>query len=586
MATWFVDTTNGSNSNDGTAAATGGGHGPYATIAKAIGASGSPAGGDTVYIAPGIYRESVTLGVTPASELKIIGDVRRSQAWAASTPNGPVIFQNWTTDDFTTHTGANLLTINGKAFLSFQNIWFLGASARLVDATTTGSAHLKFQDCCFSGRLDGGNFAFDFTGTANVDPDILFERCCFAEFITSIIQFTCPTHTADYTANITIRNCFFLQVGGSQPIVFTTSGALAGKPGGAKVSHCTLVGGSSVNLVNAAGSWQTGTVKVEANLVWMAGLTAGTGGLFACDNNRLFGGAIGVATAGKNDRVAHTYLNPMYLEFGQSFLWGGPPRPFMAAWPVRNSFAAAFGEGTISDATDFLNRPRPSGAGVASSAASVTGTATAGAATTLTDSGAAWTTNAFIGYVLTITGGTGNGQRRWIKSNTATVQTIDQAWTTTPDATSTYSVDPPGALKACGYAENHEVYLPGGAANADGGTGNCLEILGPGDVKIRVSVPASAVTITVKVKWDSNHGDTNKPRAIMLGQPAIGVAATEDAAQNWHESKTATGTAGSGYETLTFSSITPTAAGWVEILLQSRSAKGHGIVFWDSWGGV
>lgn len=70
------------------------------------------------------------------------------------------------------------------------------------------------------------------------------------------------------------------------------------------------------------------------------------------------------------------------------------------------------------------------------------GTATAGSTTTLTDTNKSWTTNQFANQVLQITGGTGSGQLRTIISNTATVLTVssNDAFTTTPDNTSTYQI--------------------------------------------------------------------------------------------------------------------------------------------------
>lgn len=70
-----------------------------------------------------------------------------------------------------------------------------------------------------------------------------------------------------------------------------------------------------------------------------------------------------------------------------------------------------------------------------------TGTATAGAATTLTNGAKTWTTNQWANYQIRITGGTGIGQIRTIASNTGTVITVSAAWTTNPDATSTYSIE-------------------------------------------------------------------------------------------------------------------------------------------------
>ena len=68
------------------------------------------------------------------------------------------------------------------------------------------------------------------------------------------------------------------------------------------------------------------------------------------------------------------------------------------------------------------------------------GTATAGAATTLTDSSKSWVTNQWANQLVRIATGTGFGQVRTIASNTATVLTVTESWTTTPDATSVYLI--------------------------------------------------------------------------------------------------------------------------------------------------
>ena len=70
-----------------------------------------------------------------------------------------------------------------------------------------------------------------------------------------------------------------------------------------------------------------------------------------------------------------------------------------------------------------------------------TGTATAGGASTLTNSAKTWTTNQWTNYQIRIVSGTGAGQIRTIASNTGTVITTSAAWTTTPDATSVYSIE-------------------------------------------------------------------------------------------------------------------------------------------------
>lgn len=70
-----------------------------------------------------------------------------------------------------------------------------------------------------------------------------------------------------------------------------------------------------------------------------------------------------------------------------------------------------------------------------------TGTATAGGPNTLTNSAKNWTVNQWTNYQVRIVSGTGAGQIRTVASNTATALTVSANWTTTPDATSVYSIE-------------------------------------------------------------------------------------------------------------------------------------------------
>lgn len=69
----------------------------------------------------------------------------------------------------------------------------------------------------------------------------------------------------------------------------------------------------------------------------------------------------------------------------------------------------------------------------------INGIATSGTATTLVDTGALFTVDALIGYEIEIIDGTGSGQQRTVIDNDTTSVTVD-TWTTTPDATSVYSM--------------------------------------------------------------------------------------------------------------------------------------------------
>jgi hypothetical protein len=96
--------------------------------------------------------------------------------------------------------------------------------------------------------------------------------------------------------------------------------------------------------------------------------------------------------------------------------------------------------------------------------ATSSGTATAGAATTITDTSKAFTTNQWTGGTITLTGGTGSGQTRTVSSNTATAITVSPAWTINPAAGTTYTVT---ALVAFDFLDEARslAYTPTTSAN-------------------------------------------------------------------------------------------------------------------------
>jgi len=206
-------------------------------------------------------------------------------------------------------------------------------------------------------------------------------------------------------------------------------------------------------------------------------------------------------------------------------------------------------------------------------APSSTGTATAGSTTTLTDSNAAWGTNQWTGYTLSIDSGTGSGQALIVISNTATVITFATA--TAPDATSTYSLYRATGITTQNYAggayERHDTAQK--ETTITDASGVAVKIVGKGSHDFQIPVNAASTVITVRVRYDTAHGATNKPQAILLANGEIGVTT---------ETKTATGAAGS-FETLTFSAQTPTAKGVVTVRLVSRSDVANGIAYFDTF---
>jgi hypothetical protein len=132
-----------------------------------------------------------------------------------------------------------------------------------------------------------------------------------------------------------------------------------------------------------------------------------------------------------------------------------------------------------------------------------TGTATAGGASTLTNGAKAWATNQWTNSQIRIVSGTGAGQIRTIASNTGTVITTSAAWTTTPDATSVYSIE--GNDDFIYYLGNNAVTLYRYSIS-----GNTWSVLSPGAA--RAAAPGAGM---------SGHSVWEVPDALWTDENAI-----------------------------------------------------------------
>ena len=154
----------------------------------------------------------------------------------------------------------------------------------------------------------------------------------------------------------------------------------------------------------------------------------------------------------------------------------------------------------------------------------------------------------------------------------ASYSTLDHAGRNRPEGYNS-------ANAAAGALERHDSGVKD-ATYADATSLFCMKLLGPSSQDRPILVDAATTVISVKVRWDGNHGDANRPQAMLLANPEIGVAA---------QTVTATGSGGAGsspnaYQTLAFAPITPTAKGVVMLRMVSRSAAGNGAAYFDTIG--
>jgi len=507
IATYYVDYVNGLDANNGLGPdASHATNKPWKTLGKLLGAAGM-ASGDTAYLAPGSFREVVTVAMTSATaETRIIGDYANERGFKTSggvavTP-GPVVWTAYTTNDRTAPSGTCLLTLAGRDYLTFRNIAFVGSSnatAQCVTSTAT-STNLSFVDCSFTGYATTAGILIALTCGTSVSVDLLVDRCHF--FTTRGIAIA-PTfaigNSASDTAwdsNITIRNS--VCVGGG---TFVQCGGGAGSgpyPGGVLIQNCFWSGTASLVLFGA-NVGHSGSISYVYNCVGIGSTTAVLSkttetGSFAgglAENYCLLAGSTprtNVA-AGANSISDGSYA--ALFHYGQERIWGALVRQF--GEPTASSPLLGFGNDGTQTATDMrgTGHIRP-----------------AGGASALPATGALERSNTFI-------------------ADTAPI----------------------------------------------GAGGSAIKVTGPGYAEFLVPVPARAITISCKVKWDATYAGT-KPQLQIDANGRNGVAA---------ETITAT-VAATNIETLTLSAFTPTnGTNMVTIRVLSNDTNGAGVLQVDDF---
>lgn len=197
MATYYVRP-DGNNSNAGTGPAA---NQAWQTLARIVQAGTAFTSGDTVYIAPGTYRQSITTTATYTSPTYFTGDPTASQ-FPGVTP-GIVRITNFLTNDNSAAT--NQLLWGGVTFdyINISNIYFDHSSLNGgIYYTGTGN-NSSIRNCVFSGNSAAGAGV----GTPSIRltsvKNTLIENCIvMRSYLGALI-----TTTSDTDTNVDIRNC-------------------------------------------------------------------------------------------------------------------------------------------------------------------------------------------------------------------------------------------------------------------------------------------------------------------------------------------------------------------------------------------
>lgn len=268
---WYVDSTNGSDSNSGKTPKR-----AFDTIQKAI---NSCARGDTIYVAPGQYDETVTIARTNGtsgnalSNLTIIGQGGRGAAFiepSTEDADGMIVHA----DDITIinlgiaaedETAGNIaLEVSGSRFRAYGCKIEGGASQIKIGPGTVAQeaagTHGRGGDCAFYDcEVCWGTKGFDLTSTDfGAVTQLLIDGCRFHDLTTSSIDETTGSggSAAVQFFGLWVKDCFFDDAeDGTAPtayILLNDDNANAGV-----VSNCSFPTAinSGKNLVSTALHW-------------------------------------------------------------------------------------------------------------------------------------------------------------------------------------------------------------------------------------------------------------------------------------------------------------------------------------------
>jgi hypothetical protein len=380
MTTYYVDFVNGLDANNGLGPdASAGTNKPWKTITKLLGAAGM-ASGDTAYLAPGSFRETVTVAMTSATvETKVLGDPANAQGFKTSggalVLPGDVILTAYTTDDNTLPAAATTLNLNTRDFLTFQDITIMGGDAAPSGVTAAAiSTDVKFVRCTFIAGRNGSNISM--IGAADTASNWTIDSCHFLTFQSAPnLLFTLPTSAAaDYNVAVMIKNSVVMGPPGATGISITASGAGAFKAGGVDVYNSSILLCAQAMVTGSANIATTIPCHIYNSIAYglqtTAVLSATTSGQIVEDFNWIVGtiprsnvsvGGSSVA-ANANGAISKAPL----VELGQAALYGRQQRPFFS--PMTGSKLLGFGAQAGGPSTDMIGIQRPAGGASASSA--------------------------------------------------------------------------------------------------------------------------------------------------------------------------------------------------------------------------
>ena len=337
MATYYVRN-DGSNSNAGTGSAAGQ---AWQTVAYAFANMTLTTGVNYLYIAPGVYRESPTLTVTPTATNTLVISGNPTASEFSGLTAGVVRLTNFTSDT-SNPSSSNLMVISGKNYITIENIFFecFSNSTDFMIRNATNADYLTIRECVFSAQDTNGTPLVDgiYITTSTAVNQITITQCTFSRCRTSI--WFQSTASASASQIFSVSNSLF--IGCEYGSYYTGNGLQR------TVYNSTFI--ATRFPVQAAGS-QSGAIGVY-NCLFLGGAGAAvstSGGGITEDYNRFISCTArqNVSPSGANSQTTGV----AGLDYGYGLLTGIAAQQMLTT--IQNSPNANFGTLTGAPITDL-----------------------------------------------------------------------------------------------------------------------------------------------------------------------------------------------------------------------------------------
>jgi hypothetical protein len=198
MATYYVRP-DGSNGNTGTGQAN---NQAWQTVTYALANMVLTNGTNYLYIAPGIYRETPTVTVTPSSTQTLVIQGDTTASVFSGITAGPVRITNYTSDN-TTPASATVFTCT-KTYVTLRNI----SLVMYGQANFTNAEYITIDKCLFETIVGGNQITCRLVanGTTPINGTIT-NSVFIGQFVLNICG---PSTGTAFNFNVSISGCLFI----------------------------------------------------------------------------------------------------------------------------------------------------------------------------------------------------------------------------------------------------------------------------------------------------------------------------------------------------------------------------------------